>query len=122
MTDIRSAVTGTTRATNWRKRATQRQPSHSFERSIVARSRTFSFASSVPFASCASSTSSHFSALLPETGCRIEFAVSHSKQSTAIQATRNWNKGGAATDFFNPRSQFSFGAIKMERSFRHESH
>ena len=84
-------------------------------RSIVARLCTFSSAS-LP-----SPTSSHFSAVLPDTACRVELPVSHSKQTIAPHSTRHWNKGVAATEFLNPRSQFSFGAIKMVRRFRHES-
>jgi hypothetical protein len=59
--------------------------------------------------------------LLPDTACRVEMSVSHSKQTIAQRSTRHWNEGVAATDFFNPRSRFSFGAIKMVRRFRHES-
>jgi hypothetical protein len=59
--------------------------------------------------------------LLPDTACRVEFAASHSKQTIALPSTRHWNEGVAATDFFSPRSGFWFGAINMERRFRHES-
>jgi hypothetical protein len=59
--------------------------------------------------------------LLPNTACRVELSVSHSNQTVARPSTRHWNEVVAATDFFNPRSRFSFGAIKMVRRFRHES-
>ena len=118
MTETRFAMTSRVPATGRRKRETQNQTRHSFARSIVARLRTLSSASS---ASLASPICSHFPAVLLDTACRVESSASHSKQTTAPRSTRHWKQGGAATDFFNPRSQFSFGAIKMERSFRHES-
>jgi hypothetical protein len=58
---------------------------------------------------------------LPDTASRVELPVSHSKQAIARPSTRHWNEGISATDFFNPRSRFSFGAIKMVRRFRYES-
>jgi hypothetical protein len=121
MTELRFAMTTMTPPTGRRKRATQRQTRHSFARSIVARLRSFFLASSASVPSCASLTSSHFSAVLPDTACRVESPVSHSKQTIARRSTRHWNEGVASTDFLNPRSRLWFGAIIMVRRFRHES-
>jgi hypothetical protein len=59
--------------------------------------------------------------LLLDTRCRVNFTVSHSKQTIVTHITRHKNTRVAATGFFNPRRHFSFGAINMERRFRHES-
>jgi hypothetical protein len=56
----------------------------------------------------------------PETGCRIEFALTHSKQTIGVHATRNSNRGVSAhalDGFSAPKMISSRSSQAMRRAF-----